>query len=347
MSGRVRLVDIADSLGITKVSVSKALRGHTDISEATRERVARRAEEMGYVADRVARSLSTQTSLTLGVVVPKVAHAFFSEVVAGVQEVAARRGYEIVLSVSGEDPAQEQRTLRMLVAMRVDGLLVSTAGEGPDLSAYDLVRKAGTPLVFFDRAAEGLPFSSVLVDDRGTARAAVTAAIRQGARTVAHLAGRAAVRISRERRAGYEDALDAAGLPRGRVVESGFDEAAGYHGLLALAQAGPLPDAVFCVTYPVALGALDALRERGLDDGPALVVFGTPPSARFLPRGTVCVDQNALAMGRTAAAVLFDEIDGTGPAGPRAVVHDAAVFPVERMPLPYLKAPAGASPATP
>src|SRR5690625_1854009 len=128
MSKRVRLIDIAERLNITKVSVSKALRDHPDISRETRELVNKTADEMGYSPNLLARSLSSRKSLTLGVVVPKIAHTFFASVIDAIQSEATDAGYGIVLAVSNETAELEGRHIERLLSMRVDGLLVSEIG---------------------------------------------------------------------------------------------------------------------------------------------------------------------------------------------------------------------------
>ena len=170
MSKRVRLVDIAERLNITKVSVSKALRDHPDISRETRALVKKTAAEMGYSPNLVARSLSSRKSNVIGVVVPKIAHTFFSSVIDAIQEKATEEGYGILLAVSNEKADLETSHIERLLAMRVDGLLISVSQEDPDLSTYEKILEMHVPLVFFDRSIQDLPFSSVTVDDRGGAR---------------------------------------------------------------------------------------------------------------------------------------------------------------------------------
>ena len=330
--------DIAERLDLSTVSVSKALRDHSDIAEATRARVKEMAREMGYVPNLVARSLSSKQSNTLGVVVPKVAHTFFASALDGIHEVAAARGYEIILAVSRENADTERRHLETLLSMRVDGLLVSASQGTPARSPYALAKNMGVPLVFFDRAVEPFAdefgFGRVTVDDRGGARAAVAHVLTQGRRRVAHLAGYAHVGIGRERRAGYEEALRAAGVPVKKewIVEGGFSERYGYEGMKKIiAQSGQAederPDALFAATFPVGLGALDALREvaPGLLERVQMITFGNHQLNRHLARPFVCVRQREKVLGRRAAAMLLDEIaasaskDGA-PEKPRHVV---------------------------
>ena len=316
MVQKVRLVDIADRLGLTKVSVSKALRDHGDISEETRELVKKTAAEMGYTPNLLARSLSSQRSHTLGVVVPKIAHTFFSSVIEAVQKEATRRGYGIVLAVSSETSALESQHIERLLSMRVDGLLVSVSKEAPDLEIYERVRQMGVPLVFFDRQIEGLGFGSVTVDDRDAARRAVEHMIGLGHREIVHVAGTAEVAIGRDRRAGYEDALRAHGLPvrDDLIVTGGFDEWHGYRAMKGLLDRDAHPEAVFAVTQPVGIGVRRALTEAGRERHPYLVSFGDETIHAFAPVSDAYLHQPTGEMGRRAVALLLDQVEGARPA---------------------------------
>ncbi|HYE57222.1 MAG TPA: LacI family DNA-binding transcriptional regulator [Rhodothermales bacterium] len=321
---RVRLVDIAERLNLTKVSVSKALRDHPDISLETRKLVKRTAAAMGYSPNLLARSLSSRQSFTLGVVVPKIAHTFFSAVIDAIQARATAAGYGIVLTVSNERADLERQHIERLLAMRVDGLLVSVSQEAPELAAYERVRSMGVPLVFFDRKIEGLPFSSVTVDDRGGAYAGTARLIGEGHRRIAHLAGAQETEIGRARREGFEAALADHGLSvrPDWIVPGGFDEAHGYRGFQAIHATGELPDALFAASFPVALGARAAMRDLdpALLDRIRVLAFGDGGLNEVYAFPHVCVRQPTRAMGEHAVALLLQTIEAEEPEPPRAVV---------------------------
>jgi LacI family transcriptional regulator len=347
---RVRLVDIAERLNITKVSVSKALRNHPDISKETRAIVLRVANEMGYTPNLVARSLSSRRSYTIGVVVPKIAHTFFASVIDSVQRAATDAGYGVLLAVSNENAELERDHLERLLAMRVDGLLVSVSQEAPHLETYERVRESGTPLVFFDRRIDFPDFSSVTVDDLGGARNAVEELIRGGYRKVAHIAGAPGVTITELRRQGYEEALHAHGLPVREewVREGGFDERHGYQAFQEIAQSGELPDAIFAVTSPTALGAQRAIWEMD----PALLpkiriaTFGDSGFDAWSTSPHLTVRQPTEEMGQRAMAILLEMIESEGAAEPQSVVLETQLFAPEAVTL-ALHGDGGFFPANP
>ncbi|WP_243664366.1 LacI family DNA-binding transcriptional regulator [Rhodothermus marinus] len=231
---RVRLADIAERLNLSKVSVSKALRDHPDISKETRELVKKTAAEMGYLPNLLARSLSSRRSYTLGVVVPKIAHAFMATVVDAIQETATQRGYGIVLAVSQERADLERQHIERLLAMRVDGLLVS-------VSQQELISKCTSGCgrwacrsCFFDRAIEGLGFSSVIVDDREGAYRAIEYVIRKGYRKIAHVR---ALRRCLSAVSGGPATKPPSGMPVSRSGRSGSSKADSMNGMVTMLQA--------------------------------------------------------------------------------------------------------------
>lgn len=338
-SSRVTLTDIAERLNLTKVSISKALRDHPDISSKTKDRVREIAQQMGYTPNRLARSLSTNRSGTLGVVIPKVTHNFFADALAGINEVATANDYEIILCVSEESKDREEQHLRTLLSMQVDGLLVSVSSETENFDIYDQISAENVPLVFFDRSVTTIPASSVVVDDEAGAYQAVEHAIHRGHQRIAHLAGHSHIAIGEKRRAGYEAALGDHNLPIDEelIVEGGFAEEHGYYGTRTLLERVDAPDALFAVTFPVALGAEDALRE---DDSAQLdevqiYSFGQHGLNRFFRHPHISVHQPAREMGKHALSLLLEEIAHPGR-DPETVTLPTRVVEPDEIDPPYL-----------
>lgn len=310
-----RLSDIASRLGLSKAAVSKAMRDSPDISPSTRERVKRAAQEMGYLPNFLARSLTTG-SRVFGVVIPKVQHTFFAAVLAGINSAVAARDFEMVLGISGEDPVAERRHVETFLSMRTAALLISVTEHtrALDEQLCRLAADNGVPLVFFDRVptnADGA--MRVVMDDFGGAKAAVAASIDHGYRRVAHLAGSSVTNIGRRRREGYEAALREAGIePRADwIIESRFDEQAGYDGFQKLWAQPERPDAVFCASFPVALGVIHALKLHAPEhlDKIVIIFFGVGDIVHLMGVQYICAVQPAVELGRLAAGAAFSMLE--------------------------------------
>ncbi len=338
MAKRIRLVDIAEELNLTKVAVSKALRDHPDISKDTRDLVKRTANRMGYTPNLLARSLSSQRSNTLGVVVPKIAHTFFSSVIDSIQNEATARGYGIILAVSNETAELERAHIERLLAMRVDGLLVSASQQEPDLKGYQRIKDMKIPLVFFDRKVDGLGFSSVTVDDRDGAFRVVDHMIGKGVKKIAHVAGTPEVKIGRERYQGYMNAMKKHGLSvqDGWVVEGGFDERHGYNAFLKILAHDESPEAVFAVTFPVGLGIWAAIRQHApeLLDKMPILTFGHGGINEYYAFPHISVLQPTKEIGQRAVEILLEEINDKAPRAPIHVVLETTLIEQEDLKLP-------------
>ncbi len=314
MRKKVTLKDIALRLNVTKVTVSKALRNHPDISDNTKQKVKEIADQLGYRPNLLARSLTSSRSKTIGVVVPKIAHNFFAHIVAGIQKHANANGYEIVLKLSEESEKLENKHIEGLLSMQVEGLLVSVSMETRNTDLYKWLRMMQVPLVFFDRNIMGIGFNSVIMDDRKAAKNGVAELLKRGCVNIAHLAGYQHVNIGKERLLGYKEALSENGSKpvMDMVVEGGFDEEAGYYGFKTLLKRRIVPDGLFTVTYPVGLGAYMAMQEIApeLMDDIKMLAFGDSGIRGAVPYPQYYIDQPALEMGKKAAELLINEIEG-------------------------------------
>ncbi len=310
----ITLDDIAKRLHVSRVTVSKALRGHSDISEEMTKRVRKLANELGYTPNIIARSLSSKRSNMIGLVVPKIAHYFFSSVIEGVYDTAFENQYETILTVSQENAEREWKHLRTLVAMRVDGIIISISQETQESKRFQWIKKMGIPLVFVDRKPDQptLGFSSVQTDDRDGAFQAVEHAIKIGYRKMGFIGGNPKINIGKNRLIGFQDALKEYRIPSNPawVVHGGFGKDDGYAGLKQLYLAGPLPEFIFAVTYPVALGIYEAAKDLGIriPDDLDLICFGDSDVGRFLSPAISAVRQPARELGARAVDVLLENL---------------------------------------
>lgn len=310
----VTLEDIAKRLKVSRVTVSKALRGHPDISPEMTKKVRKKATELGYTPNIIARSLSSRRSNMIGVVVPKIAHSFFSSVIEGVYNTTFEHNYETILTVSMENSEREKRHLQTLVAMRVDGIVISITQETTDLDRFNWIRSLGIPLVFVDRRPDPAPsgFSSVLVDDHNGAFQATEQAIKVGYRKLGFIGGSPTINIGKNRLQGFQDAMHEYHIPVNNewISTSGYGKDGGYAGVKRLHEARNLPEFFFAATYPVALGIYEAAKDLGLKipDDIDLICFGDTEVGRFISPAISVVRQPTHELGSRAVQILMENI---------------------------------------
>lgn len=207
-NNRTTIHDIARALKIDGSTVSRALNNNSNVTVKTKQKVLAKAKELGYQRNLLASNLRQQKSNTIGVVVPRISRQFFSTAIAGIEEAAFAAGYNVVICQSLENLEREQRIIDNLIANRVDGLLISISMETTNCDHFNLVRKNGIPLVFFDRHYPSVEGSSqVYLNDKKAAFQAVDHLIRQGSRRIAYFGGPPILEIYKKRFEGYKLAL--------------------------------------------------------------------------------------------------------------------------------------------
>ncbi len=310
----VRLKDIATDLGLSVVTISKALRDHPDIAAETRERVLKRVKEMDYQPNVLARGLVTGRSFLIGIVVPDLLHPFFAEVAKAISTAVRRRGYSLIISSSEEDPKLEAREIQQLVARQLDALVIASSGR--DTDAFERMDRLGQPYVLIDREVPGLPANFVGTDDEAAGRIATEHLIDQGCQNIAHIRGRENSTGVR-RFEGYRQALQRRGLEYSErlvVSRSIVDIESTRHGAEAmqlLLRERPRPDGVFCYNDPLAIGAMNAILAAGLRIPEDIAVIGCGnlhyDSSLRVPLSSI--DQHSQRIGEHAAAILLKLIE--------------------------------------
>jgi LacI family transcriptional regulator len=263
---RVRLKDIAKDLNLSKMTISKVLRGQTDISDATKARVLKRVKELKYIPNISASSLRTGQTKTLGLVLPTIGSAYLSEVAEGINQVVGAQGFSLLVSSSQEDAESEQKQIEVFLSLQVDALLIASVQEtGTYFEQMQNVRR--TPVIFVDQRPPGSSASCVSVHDEEVGRIACEHLIQSGCQRIAYLRGpRTAAGDMRAK--GYRRALNNHGLTvrADLVVESMNPEDSeyqrGYAAMERLMQRRGRPDGVMGYTDLLALGAMDAALRR-------------------------------------------------------------------------------------
>lgn len=309
---QITIKDIARTLKISPSTVSRALKDHPDISPATKKAVRELAKELDYQPNSVALSLRKSKTFTIGVVIPQIVHHFFSTVISGIEDVAYKAGYHVMICQSNESFDREKASAQALLASRVDGMLVSVARETKDTSHFETLISRGIPLVFFDRVASGLDTSSVVVDDFSGAYKAVEYLVKSGCRKIAHLAGPETLEISKNRIKGYEKALDDYGLSINPdlVITGGLSLEDGRRACLELLEKEERPDAIFAANDPLAIGAMKVLKEKGIKipEEVSVIGFSDEPITALIEPPMTTIAQPGFEMGQLATQLLLNEI---------------------------------------
>ncbi len=305
----VTMLDIARDVNVSVVTVSKVLRNKGKISVATRKRVLRRAKELNYQTNWIARSLVTRRTFTIGLLLPDFTHPFFAEIAKSVAETVRPQGYHVIISYFEENPELEKNEAESLLARQVDGLILASAQSGA--GAFENIRKRKVPFVLIDRPIAGVQASFVGVDNQAIGQLATSHLIERGCHRIAHLRG-PGIGIATGRMEGYRRALARHGLPfsPGYVVDAGYQDHSGHEAMGKLLRMKPVPDGVFCYNDPVAVGAMRAISEAGLrvPDDIAVVGAGNVHYSDFLAVPLTTVDQGTSEMGKRAADLLLERI---------------------------------------
>ncbi|MGI8780061.1 MAG: LacI family DNA-binding transcriptional regulator [Solirubrobacteraceae bacterium] len=300
--------DVAARAGVSLKTVSRVINAEAGVATATAERVGEAIAALGFQRNDLARSLRHGlSSSTLGLVIEDVANPFYSAVAQAVESAARERGFLLIAASAREDPERERELVSALVGRRVDALLLVPAG--PD-QRYIAALRGRTAFVYIDRPPGGLEADTVLLDDAGGARLAVQHLIVRGHRRIACVADRPEVYTARERLAGYEAALWAAGLPLDpELIRPGNPDAAHAESVVNELLELPTdrrPTAVFSANNRNTIGALHALAGR--EDGVALIGFDDFELADLL--GITVVRADAGRLGARAAELAFARLDG-------------------------------------
>ena len=316
------LADVADAADVSPSTASRALRDDPAVKEATRRRVQTAALSLGYEPNRLARSLRTRSSTLVGVVVPDIGIGFYARTVKGAQDVLERAGYRVLVMNTEREPRREAAALRTLLAHRVDGILLATAG--------GLERPPRVPIVFFDNLVQGAGVANVARANRQGMAVLVDHLVEHGHSRIAYIGGPPLLTSGIERLEGFQAALERHGLAQPpayvRLGDDVWSARSGGEAMRVLLAAHPQPTAVVAASDTFALGAMQVAREAGLrvPDDVALVSFDDPFFGELLDPPITALARNERELGELAATLLLHALQ-TGAREPPAEVR----LPVE------------------
>lgn len=319
--------DIARRTGLGLATISKYLNGG-NVREKNRIAIEEAIQELDFTVNEFARSLKTSKSKTVGVLIPELNNTFITSIITVLEDRLRQRGYGILVCDSRTDPERQSEAAAFLLNKRVDGLIVMPTGSSGAFLSPALER--GVPVVLVDRTLPELDSraGSVTVNNREIAAASTRRLLACGHREIGIIAGPKEVSTARARLAGYQDAMREGGCPApGRLTEHGdYTIEGGYAAMERLLLHNPELTAVFIANYEMTVGAMLAINERGIaiPDALSLIGFDNLELARVVRPPLTIVEQPLSQMGKTAAALLLEQLDG---APPRSVVLEARLCP--------------------
>lgn len=312
------IVDIANELGITPSTVSRALAGNTNVKESTRKAVMDCARKMGYERNDLASDFRRGVAHTVGIIVPRINREFFSSIISAAESVFVEAGYTVVICQTHEKAEDERRALKTLASSRVAGILISHSAEtidGRDIK--ETLAGGNIKLVQFDRVFPSLPGSVVVNDDFNGAYAATRHLIANGYKRIGALVGYLGTDSFRNRFEGYKAALADAGMQYdGSIVyEETIVRETGYECASRAIDAGC--DALYSSGDFSALGALECARDRGLDIPGEFGIVGTANEkfGAMIAPSLSSVDQHSAEIGSNAAKEMLRLLSGKSEGG--------------------------------
>ncbi|SHE37390.1 transcriptional regulator, LacI family [Fodinibius roseus] len=310
----VTIYDIAEALEVSPSTVSRSLKEHPSISKKTIRKVRNQAEKMGYRSNIFAQNLRRQKTNIIGVIVPRLNSHFMSSAISGMERVANKNHYKIIISQSHETASDEAGSVEMMLEQRVDGLIVSLAYNTEDMTHFDTVIEQGTPLIFFDRVAELTNSTNVVIDNYQAAYDSVSHLIDQGCSRIVHITGNTSRNVYSGRLNGYRQALldHELSFSEDLVFINDLQERDGQEAAEKILQMDPRPDAVFVSNDVCAVSCMTHLQENGIrvPRDIAIAGFNNDPISRFVKPKITTVDYDGQRVGEVVAQNLINHLEG-------------------------------------
>jgi LacI family transcriptional regulator len=335
---RVTLQQVAAHAGVSRATASLIVRGSPNISEATREKVLESMRQLGYVYDRVAANLRSKSSSTVGLIITEIANPYFSDLLDGVHQELDKHGYTVLLGTTFDSSSKQDQLLSTMLEYRVGGVILCPAADSPQES-IERFKQWDVPVVLVAKEPPGKNFDYIGADNVVGAEIAVKHLIEKGHRRIAFIGGTSESSPWRDRKQGYCNALQQAGIEvdpslliEGPITRDGGNNAVKK----AISYPNP-PTAVFCFNDIVAFGVMLGLKEVGLTPGldVGVVGFDNIKEAATSSPSLTTVSACAQPIGTHAASLLHQRIEGFDGKvqriilKPELIIRDSSSVPVE------------------
>ncbi|MBB3054561.1 LacI family DNA-binding transcriptional regulator [Mucilaginibacter gotjawali] len=306
---------LAKKLNISTSTISRAFNGSPDINKDTKERILAFAKEHNFLPNHYASNLRDKKSRTLAVIVPEIANDFFAQAINGIEEIARKKGFYILLYRTDDVFEKEVSFINYLNNGKVDGIIMSVSGEANDHNYLRQLEQKNIPVVFFDRVYEDIEAAKVITNDYDSSFAATEHLIDTGCKRIAYLVVNKSISIGKVRMQGYIDALQKHGIPFNDelVIDCSNDEKVNY-GILKKVLEELKPDGIFSSVERLAFATYYVCHDLNIDIPRDLKVisFSSLHIAPLLNPPLSTITQPAFELGSKAASLLFDELESKG-----------------------------------
>ena len=310
----VSLKDLANELGVSISTVSRALKNSPEIGEEMKNKIKALAREKGYRPNPFALSLLKNAPRIIGVIVPDIVTHYYSSIISGINDIARKNGYSTIITSSYEQDEQEKQCLEDLVNLRVEGIIACLSQNTNTFSHFEELYEQNVPLVFFDRICLKNKFSSVITNNAESAQEATNHFIKTGSERVAFIGGPNHLEIVKQRKHGYLNALREHKKPIEKELvfckKIGYE--AGYEGATQLLSLSNPPDAILAMTDSLAFGAMKAIKDKGLKipKDVALIGYTDEAHSNYVDPPLTAVTHQTYKMGEEACRLLLRRIKG-------------------------------------
>lgn len=311
---KITIYDVADALGVSISTVSRALNDSPRINSKTIERVKKKSQEMGFQKNALASGLMTNSTKTLGVIVPHINSDFFAQVVRSIEDTAFNKGYTVIICQSHDSVEKEKVNIDTLISSRVDGILVSLSLETVQYDHFQKALDADIPIVFFDRAS--IPFENttkIIVDNFSSAYKATEHLIKRGYKHIGHIGGPLKRKQFENRLNGYKQALldNNLSIDEEMIEQADLTQKDCYRAAQKTLNAKNPPDAILCANHLTSINTIFYAMslKKAVPKDIAVLGFSESPIAELIVPSLTAIRQPCADMGRIATEKLIEEIE--------------------------------------
>jgi LacI family transcriptional regulator len=324
----VTIKDISKEAGVSYATVSRALNNHPEVNEDTKKRIIKIANEMGYQPNEIAQGLVKNKTKTIGLMIPDITNPFFPEVAIGVEEAASKVGYTVFLINTNWDEERELNSFKVLLRKQIDGLIIAPSSE--NLEHLENILNKGIKIVFLGRKLDCKGSTSIMIDNEIGMYKAVEYLINKGHKNIAFLGGQKELSMNQGRLKGYKNALKDYALEINEELIK-FDNSkreGGYHLTRKLIESGLKFSAVVTVNDLLALGAIQAIKEKGLliPSDVAIIGFDDIKLDSLPEIHLSTVSQPKYEMGRLAFESLLKQIKGESSVSTKVLLEPELII---------------------